>query len=34
MHPFQDQRADSTDQAVAAVAKTPGATFIAGGTST
>lgn len=33
MHPFQYQRADSADQAVAAVAKTPGATFIAGGTS-
>ncbi|MBO3272252.1 FAD binding domain-containing protein [Hymenobacter defluvii] len=33
MHPFQYQRAESTNQAVAAVAQNPGATFIAGGTS-
>jgi len=33
MHPFQYQRAESTAQAVAMVAKNPGATFIAGGTS-
>jgi xanthine dehydrogenase YagS FAD-binding subunit len=33
MHPFQYQRAESADQAVATVAKNPTATFIAGGTS-
>lgn len=33
MHPFQYQRAESADQAVAIVAKNPDATFIAGGTS-
>jgi len=33
MDPFQYQRAASTDQAVAAVAQNPDATFIAGGTS-
>ncbi|UOG77500.1 xanthine dehydrogenase family protein subunit M (plasmid) [Hymenobacter tibetensis] len=33
MHPFQYQRAESIAQAVATVAKTPTATFIAGGTS-
>jgi xanthine dehydrogenase YagS FAD-binding subunit len=33
MHPFQYQRAESIAQAVAAVAKNPDATFIAGGTS-
>ena len=33
MHPFQYQRAESPDQAVAAVAKNAQATFIAGGTS-
>ncbi|NVO86623.1 FAD binding domain-containing protein [Hymenobacter terrestris] len=33
MHPFQYQRADTADQAVATVTKTATATFIAGGTS-
>ncbi|SFQ53593.1 FAD binding domain-containing protein [Hymenobacter arizonensis] len=33
MHPFQYQRADSAEQAVATVTKNPAATFIAGGTS-
>ncbi|RAK62375.1 FAD binding domain-containing protein [Hymenobacter edaphi] len=33
MHPFQYQRAESAEQAVAAVAPNPAATFIAGGTS-